>query len=230
MTRAADGSILRGPRSNAERRLQRSLKRRCRRPKVRERGAARPTRSWRAQRASAGGRAAGGQAVQLHRDESRSRTNCSSWRATARAAAPSRGATGGFRRFCRCAESRSTPKKSAWIRCWPTRNSAPSSRRWAPGIDENFHAGRAQIQQGHHPGGRGPGRRAHPRHSADLLLPLHEGAHHRGACVHRHAAALQGAKGQQGANTPTTTRSFEELIAQGRPRATPSSATRAWAR
>lgn len=65
------------------------------------------------------------------RGESRSRTNCSSWRATARAAAPSRGATGGFRRFCRCAESRSTPRKSAWIRCLATRSSAPSSRRWA---------------------------------------------------------------------------------------------------
>ena len=59
------------------------------------------------------------------------RPNCSSWRATARAAAPSRGATGGFRRFCRCAESRSTPRKSAWIRCLATRSSAPSSRRWA---------------------------------------------------------------------------------------------------
>ena len=62
-----------------------------------------------------------------------------------------------------------------------------------------FLAGGAQVQQGHHPLGRRSGRGAYPRHSADLLLPLHEGAHHRGTCVHRHAAALQGAKGQQGA-------------------------------
>ena len=55
-----------------------------------------------------------------------------------------------------------------------------------------------QIQQGHHPLRCRSGRRAHPRHSAHFLLPLHEGACHRRSRLYRNAAAVQGAKGQQG--------------------------------
>ena len=48
------------------------------------------------------------------------------------AAAPSRAATGRFQAILPCAASPSTRKRSASTRCWPTRSSAPSSRRWAP--------------------------------------------------------------------------------------------------
>ena len=49
-----------------------------------------------------------------------------------------------------------------------------------------------EIRQGHHPGGRGPGRRPHPGDPAHLLLPVHAGAHQPGPRVHRHGAPLPG--------------------------------------
>lgn len=57
--------------------------------------------------------------------------SCSLWRAIPLAAAPSKGETGAFRRFCRCAASRSMRKRSGWIRCCSTRNSALLSPLWA---------------------------------------------------------------------------------------------------
>ena len=50
--------------------------------------------------------------AQLHAAKRRRTTSCSSSRAIPQAAAPSRGATAAFRRFCPCAASRSTPKRS----------------------------------------------------------------------------------------------------------------------
>ena len=51
-------------------------------------------------------------------------TSCSSSRATPPAAAPSRAGTAASRPSSPCGASPSTPKRSAWTRCWPTRNSA----------------------------------------------------------------------------------------------------------
>ena len=136
------------------------------------------------------GRAAGGQARPAAPAATGRRTSCSSSRAIPPAAAPSRAATGAFRPFCPCAASPSTPRKSASTRCWPTRSSAPSSPRWARASARSFDLIAPQVQPRHHPLGRRSGRRAHPRHPADLLLPLHARTGHRRPRLHRHAAAL----------------------------------------
>ena len=58
------------------------------------------------------------------------------------------------------------------------------------GIGEEFDLIAPQVQPRHHPLGRRSGRRAHPRHPFDLLLPLHARTGHRRPRLHRHAAAL----------------------------------------
>ena len=58
------------------------------------------------------------------------------------------------------------------------------------GIGEEFDLIAPQVQPRHHPFRRRSGRRAHPRHPFDLLLPLHARTGHRRPRLHRHAAAL----------------------------------------
>ena len=69
------------------------------------------------------------------RSATRRSPSCSWWRATPRAAPPSRAATGSSRPSCPCAARSSTWRRRAWTRRWPRRRSAtsspPSARGWA---------------------------------------------------------------------------------------------------
>ena len=65
-------------------------------------------------------------------------TSCSSSRATPPVAAPSRAGTAASRPSSPCGASPSTPKRSAWTRCWPTRNSAAMITALGTSIEDGF--------------------------------------------------------------------------------------------
>ena len=127
----------------------------------------------------------------------------------------------------------STSRGPASTRSSPTRRSARSSPRSAPGSAEEFTLDERALPQDHPHDRRRRGRRAHPHPAAHVLLPADAGADRGGLHLHRAAAALPRGQGQGGVlrlrrgrsatSTPSGCRTT------GRPTSA-SSATRAWAR